>query len=325
MGTINDKLTYLNGTKTAIKNAIIAKGGTVGENDTFRSYANKISNLPSGQPNLQDKTVTPTTSQQIVTADSGYDGLGTVTVGAVEDLTAEITAQEQIIAQLQQEVINKIGNGGVDWSEIGYNEVPQALLDDFEYSKSRLGDVSFLEDAELVYAPLTNTSSQTSLQNMFYNCKNLREVPLYDTSNVTNMQGMFNGCEELKTVPLFNTSNVTKMTNMFRYCSKFREVPLFDTSNVNSMSSMFNYCLQLETIPVFDTSKVTTMASMFTNCNSLSENSLNNILKMCINTTSEYTKAKTLAQIGISSTQATTCQSLSNWSDFVSAGWSTGY
>ena len=48
MGTIADKLTYLNGTKTAIKEAIKAKGVTVTDADTFRSYATKIGEISGG-------------------------------------------------------------------------------------------------------------------------------------------------------------------------------------------------------------------------------------------------------------------------------------
>ena len=45
---------------------------------------------------------------------------------------------------------------------------------------------------------------------------------------------------------------------------------------------------------------------------------------MCINATA-YTGTKTLQIVGLSSAQATTCQGLSNYADFVEAGWTTGY
>ena len=45
MGTTADKLAYLNGTKTAIKNAIVAKGVAVPDGTTFRAYAEKIGSI----------------------------------------------------------------------------------------------------------------------------------------------------------------------------------------------------------------------------------------------------------------------------------------
>lgn len=45
MGTTADKLAYLNDTKTAIKNAIGAKGVAVPDGTTFRAYADKIADI----------------------------------------------------------------------------------------------------------------------------------------------------------------------------------------------------------------------------------------------------------------------------------------
>lgn len=46
--TIQDKLAYLEETKEAIKQSIIAKGVSVSDSDTFRSYADKIGNIETG-------------------------------------------------------------------------------------------------------------------------------------------------------------------------------------------------------------------------------------------------------------------------------------
>ena len=169
-----------------------------------------------------------------------------------------------------------------------------------------------------------DTSKVTDMNSMFSGCSSLTTIPQLDTSNVIQMGDMFHHCPKLTEIPQLDTSKVTYMSRMFEGCLLLTTIPLMNTSNVTRMYLMFDNCPKLTTIPQLDTSKVSDMELMFNACTSLSNESLNNILAMCANAVKK-TSNKTLKYIGISSSQATRCQSLSNYQAFLDAGWTTGY
>ena len=216
-------------------------------------------------------------------------------------------------------------------------------------SKVSSGSNMFKNYIKLETVPALNMSKASNFNNMFNGCTSLKSVGLINTSKATTMEYMFSGCSSLNTVPQFNTSLVTDMMMMFNSCSSLTsvslldmgkvqtansmfyscynliEVPQFNLSNLINMGTMFFNCSKLETVPAFNLTNVQTMNSAFESCCKLSETSLNNILESIANGTSLSTTNKTLRYIGLSSTQATTCTGLSNWSAAQAQGWTTGY
>lgn len=79
MGTLADKLSYVNETKQQIKSAIVKKGVTVADTDTFRSYANKIASIVVSKTQTKNVTLT-SASATTITPDSSYTGLDKVVV-----------------------------------------------------------------------------------------------------------------------------------------------------------------------------------------------------------------------------------------------------
>lgn len=156
----------------------------------------------------------------------------------------------------------------------------------------------------------------------------IKEIPSdINFTGVNSINGMFSECINLESVPSLNLLNVNDMRNAFSYCYKIASIPPMDTSKVTKFSYLFAGCSKLVTIPLLNTSNLSdgnSMQSMVSSCPLLSEESLNNILAMCINATN-ITSNKTLKYIGLSSTQANTCTTLSNYQNFVDAGWTTGY
>ncbi len=171
-------------------------------------------------------------------------------------------------------------------------------------------------------------SSTINLVGFLNSCDKLKKISFRSGNNIKDMNSMFYRCVELEEVDFSNvdTTNVTNMKDMFYMCQKLTNVPQLNTSRVTDMTRMFYACTALENIPLLDTSNVTKWENGFYYCSSSTDESLNNILQMCINAIS-YTETKTLAYLGFNANwcSVSKIQGLSNYQAFLDAGWTTGY
>ena len=184
-----------------------------------------------------------------------------------------------------------------------------------------------------------NTINITSMANMFNSCTALTSLNLsnFDTSKVTNMANMFYKCNSLTSLNLsgFDTSKVTNMGSMFANCPLLTSLDLsdFDTSNVTGgLSYFFSGCSNLVDVDIshFNLSKITSnnnpFDSIVAGCTSLSNNSMNSILKaMSTSNKPSASSYKRLSRCGFTQEQAEICTTLSNWSLLSAKGWTTGY
>ena len=240
MGTTADKLNYLLDTKTAIKDALAAKGVSVADTDTFRSYAEKIGKIQSGGGD--------TPSKPKWTGHADAEGL------------RAIGWTDEDIAYYQE--------NGVNWNE--EDDQYHLVSDDNKalYGVLTASNISTYKD-RIVYLPKIDTGGMIGMNKLFQTCYSLVAIPQLDTQNVTSMSEMFSYCYSLVSIPQLDTQNVTSMSNMFQNCYSLVAIPQLDTQNVTGMSNMFSYCYSLVSIPQLDTQNVTNMAYMFSYCYSL--------------------------------------------------------
>lgn len=204
-------------------------------NVSLQDVLNEVNKLQ--EISLQDKTVIPSKTQQTITHDTGFNGLGAIIVEPIPDEyivpsgTLDITENgTQDVTNYAEVNVNVEGTGGSS------KYAPKGMI---KFDENPETDLSY-EVANL------DTSNLTSMYKMFSNAKvaGVLDLRHWNTANVTNMSNMFYWAYGLTGILIdWDTSNVTTMQSMFEHLFKLEELDLssFNTSNVQYMNNMFYY------------------------------------------------------------------------------------
>ena len=305
MGTISDKLTYLQGTKSAIKNAIVAKGVDIPTGTTFRDYATKIGEISGGGGTptpVADEWVRP--SEWLPLPDN-VDGVQKVSIlNAVFDTDSEFVA------------FNFQGAYTVDWGDGTINDYNSSVKAEhkYDYTNASLNSDTVAnygyKQCIITITPQAGNNLTAMFLNHFHSalgstssydlttgfldirinslsCNNINIGHLSGVNYVrhtileqcligeladTTLDSLFYDCYSLQSVTIKDTSNVTNFSNMHTNNYALQKMPIytFRSEEVN-VGSMFSSCYALrETYPINITpTSSTALASMFNFCKSL--------------------------------------------------------
>ena len=252
------------------------------ENNTFYTNAGTGSftagpNHNTPLVNLQDKEVTITTNTTTeITADEGYDGLGTVSV------------------------ITSVSGGSGD-------------LSDYFNTTIDSNPVYYALPVIKKIPDITITNNVTNLETAFYNYKfGDTKMKIIGGSNVTSVRGMFQGTSNLNLdLSQFTPTALTSVATMFEQ-SKIQSVSFknITSSQLRDFGQMFYGCtnltsldLGIETTANGGTAVATRilLGEMFRNCTSLTQLDLSGLIinTRIYNTSNMFTGCTNLTKIDL--------------------------
>ena len=304
MGTIADKLLYLQDTKSAIKDAIVSKGVTVPTGTPFRDYATKIGDITTGGGGSEtaDEWVRPT---EWLPLPDNIDGVEKVSIlNAVFDTDSEFVA------------FNFQGAYTVDWGDgtvENYNSSVKAEHK-YDYTNASLNSDTVAnygyKQCVITITPQAGNNLTAIFLNHFHStlgsnssydlttgfldirinslsCTNINIGQLASANYVkhtmleqcligeladTTLDSLFYECYALQSVSIKDTSNVTSFVNMHYNNYALQKMPTYTFRSAGAdINGMFLNCYSLrETYPIVVTlSSSSASQSVFSGCRSL--------------------------------------------------------
>lgn len=204
-------------------------------------------NYSGGGSNYQQKTVTPSASQQVVSADSGYDALSQVTVNGSANLVAgNIKKDVEIFG-----VTGTLESGGV---AVNPHPTSLAYAGTGDTGSSSHSDILSNNTDWTKEVDLQNINLSNGLRNVFYNNTAATNIDLrtWDFTNVevTNVSNMFNGCSNLVTIQgTLRWNKIGTPSSTFAGCTSLVNLPITNFgfgATTNSITLDLSACGSLD-------------------------------------------------------------------------------
>lgn len=266
MATIAENLTLLQSTKANIKQAIVNKGVSVSDTDTFASYADKIGQISGGSSAAALDFSSINYDQAPPILKSGLDA----SVAYLNNWTGNLFKKDNNLMFLPKVEITDSEPVTLEYVE---NTFPKLLIfPDIDFKHKDINGATLFESTKAMSINLKNINFTGSLKALFYKCANLTELTysgLTIDSSVTDASQCFSGCSQLTTVPdLFNgaQTGLTNLSYMFQECYGMTTIDLssWKFGQVTNMKNMFRGCNNTTTIDItgIDTSQMTSTSDM---------------------------------------------------------------
>lgn len=228
--TIQDKLAYLEETKGLIKEAIIAKGVSVSDEDTFRSYADKIETIETGG-GTSDCSVSACFDEVGYTFVPVYIQNGLETAAQFkaawnpENTSIDMTGYEDSTV-----FFPKIDTSNVRTLQSAFQNTSILVFPNNDFPALRSNNTMnylFNDCQTLVsvdFGELNDSVESFSGINMFNNCISLQRIHVHgENTKFTISEYMFNNCS--------NLSTDTEQCNIFQHLK---------TDGVNARYAFYN-------------------------------------------------------------------------------------